>query len=133
MNFGGKSVLVTGAGGFIGMNLVEKLVSEGADVNAVIRSGESDDLLKTSAKIHKADICNRKEISNVVRKTSPDYIFHLAASLKRDRDPAIIDEVMDVNFRGTLNLLDAAKDVGVKRFVFPSTADVYGGDKTPFF
>lgn len=130
-----KIVLVTGGAGFVGSHLVERLVKEGALVNVLVLNGENLDNLKNIkgvVEVHEADICDRGKINHIVSKIRPKKIYHLAASLKRDRDPNIIDQIMTINFKGTLNLLDASKDIGLESFVFISTSDVYGGNKSPF-
>ncbi len=130
-----KVVLVTGGAGFIGSHLVERLLKEGAIVNIFVAAGEIlENLKQVKGKItlHEADIKDRDKVAELVAKIKPKKIFHLAASLKRDRDPKIIEQIMAVNFQGTLNLLDASKNIGLESFVFISTSDVYGGNKSPF-
>ncbi len=134
-NLRNKSVLVTGGSGFIGSHLTERLVHEGASVHVITRSESSDNLkfVKDKIFLHVADICDREHITKLIREIKPKKIYHLAASLKRDRDPKIIDHVMNINFHGTLNLLDAVKASDLESFVFTSTSDVYGSNKSPFY
>lgn len=134
-NLKNKRVLVTGGAGFIGSHLSERLASEGCILHIVTGPVEGLENLKSVravANLHKADIRDREKISEIVSSINPHYVFHLAASLKRGREPEIIDEIMSINFQGTLNMLEACKNLGVEKFVFISTSDVYGSNKSPF-
>ncbi len=134
-SFRGKRIVVTGGSGFIGSQLTERLVKEGAYPHVIEKSAlkmENLENVRSHIEFHQADICDRNKISQIISDVKPSIVFHLAACLKRERDPKIIDQLMDVNFKGTLNLLDAAKAVSVDRFIFPSTSDVYGSNKSPF-
>lgn len=120
--------LVTGGGGFIGSNIVEKLVSEGKDVRVLdnFSTGKRENLLQFKDKIEiiEGDIRSFHIVMDAVKDV--DYIMHEAAlpSVPRSiKDPLTTNEV---NIVGTLNLLQAARDEGVKRFVFASSSSVYG-------
>lgn len=133
--FGGRKVVVTGGTGFIGSHLTERLAAEGAAVHIIEKSDagiKNIESVKDLVELHRIDICDSAGIGQIISDIKPSIIFHLAACLKRERDPKIIEQLMDVNFKGTLNLLDAAKAVSIDRFVFPSTSDVYGSNKSPF-
>lgn len=122
--------LVTGGAGFIGSHLVDRLVSEGFDVLILDNlSSGSESNLNREAEFLKMDICD-EDINSVIKKISPSFIFHLAAQIdvrKSLRDP-IWDE--GINIRGTLNLLEVAAEVKVKKFIFSSTGGaIYGEAK----
>jgi NAD dependent epimerase/dehydratase len=125
-------VVVTGAGGFIGSHLVERLVELGAEVTAFVRYNSRNDagLLEILGD-------KRKEIRTVsgeireletVRKVTKDakVVFHLAALVGIPYSYVHPNEVVEVNTIGTLNVLTAAKDWGVRKVVVTSTSEVYG-------
>ena len=124
----GSTVLITGAGGFIGGHLLNTLKSIGANIIGVDR--------KPSTGIHGADISSAEEIHQIFKITSStygksiDYIFHLAgqksASLARE-NPA---ETLKTSFNGTLNILEyARKQETVKKVILISSLAVYGIDE----
>lgn len=133
MDWKNKTVLVTGAGGFIGSQLVEALLSEGARVRAFVRYNSRADpgLLR----LLPAELSERLEvISGDVRDMQTIYaavrdcelVYHLGALISIPysyRHPA---EVASVNFMGTLNLLMACRELGTARLVHTSTSEVYG-------
>jgi nucleoside-diphosphate-sugar epimerase len=121
-----KRVLVTGGNGYLGRHLVQQLEVLGASVFIVdMQAGRK----KNSFVV---DITAKEKLAEVVRKIQPEVIYHLAASLKRDRDFACHDVVMKINYEGTYNLLSALKDIPYEQLVFSSTSEVYGGNKAPF-
>jgi NAD dependent epimerase/dehydratase len=127
-----KKVLVTGAGGFIGSHLVDRLLDEGASVTAFVRyNSRSDpgflDLLKERKKevhIVPGDIRDLVAVRGATQ--GMDAVFHLAALVGIPYSYVHPDEVIAVNTTGTLNVLTAAKEYGVRRVVTTSTSEVYG-------
>lgn len=125
----GKKVVVTGGAGFIGSHLCEDLVGLGARVVCVddfsAGHGENVDFLASheNFEVVKADVCDRIAMGPVV--AGADVIFHNAASKK---NVCLIDPQKDlrVNGGGTLNLLELAREHGVRKFVHASTGSVYG-------
>jgi len=128
-----KKVLVTGADGFIGSHLTEKLLEEGADVSIFIRSvsGTSGYRLKNLSHLEDrvniiaGDISSSDSIK-LIKESAPDVIFHLAAMayVTFSFDHPI--EVMKVNVGGTLNVLEAARELSLKCIVITSSSEVYG-------
>lgn len=124
----GKSVLVTGGAGFIGSHLTRALVAEGARVRVLdnFSTGSRANLAEVERKIdvHEGDIRNAIACRNACQGV--EVVFHLAAYISVPgsvKDPVHADAV---NIGGTLNLLLAAQGAGVRRFVFSSSAAVYG-------
>ena len=129
----GKSVLVTGAGGFIGSHLVEKLHAEGAKVRAFVRYNSRGDagLLRqlppetlSQLEIIGGDIRD----SSAILKASDgaDVIFHLGALISIPYSYVHPREVTESNIIGTLNLLEAARHHKTARVIHTSTSEVYG-------
>jgi dTDP-glucose 4,6-dehydratase len=128
-----KTVLVTGAGGFIGSHLVEALAAQGAQVRAFVRYNSRGDpgLLRLLPKeslarveIIAGDLRDGQAIREAVKGCS--LVFHLGALISIPysyRHPA---QVAETNFMGTLNVLLACRDLGVERLVHTSTSEVYG-------
>ena len=121
-------ILVTGGAGFIGSNLVDKLINEGYKVFVIdnLSSGKKENLNK-KAIFYKADICNLNKIFPLFKGI--DYVFHLAAN------PRVLFSVENpieshkVNVDGTLNVLYASYKNKVKRLIFASSSAVYGDIK----
>lgn len=123
----GKNILVTGGAGFIGSHLVDELAPE----NKVIVidnlfSGALSNLEKSKGRVNfiEGDIRDKTLIEDVVTKV--DFVFHLAADVGNVRSIEDPFTNMDVNVRGTLNLLQACLRSNIKRFVFSSSAAIYG-------
>ena len=129
----GKKVLVTGADGFIGSHLVEHLIEEGFQVKAFVyyNSFNSWGWLDTLPK----EVLNKIEIftgdvrdPNGVRTAvkGVDIIYHLAALIAIPYSYHSPDSYVDTNVKGTLNILQAARDFNIERVIVTSTSEVYG-------
>lgn len=128
-----KKVLVTGADGFIGSHLVEELLNEGYDVRAFVYYnsfnswGWLDSLPKE--KLEKIDVfAGDIRDPNGVREAMKgiDEVYHLAALIAIPFSYHSPDSYVDTNIKGTLNVLQAARDLGTKRILVTSTSEVYG-------
>ena len=128
-----KSVLVTGAGGFIASHLVEELVRLGAQVRAFVRYNSRGDpgllaLLPadTLARVQVigGDLRDLPAVQAAVRDVA--CVFHLGALIAIPYSYVHPAEVVETNVIGTLNVLLAARDFGVERLVHTSTSEVYG-------
>lgn len=131
MNWAGKRVLVTGAGGFIGSHLVERLVELGAETRAFVhynalgthgwldRSTFHDDVT-----IVAGDICDRDTLTDAMNGV--DVVFHLAALIAIPYSHIAAASYVHTNIEGTLNVLTCARAAGVGRLVHTSTSEVYG-------
>jgi len=124
--------LVTGGAGFIGSNMVEELLKREQKVRVLDNfcTGKRENILPFLDKIEliEGDIRDYRVVKEAVERV--DFILHQAAlpSVPRSiKDPITTNEV---NVGGTLNILDAAKNTGVKRVVFASSSSVYGNSET---
>jgi NAD dependent epimerase/dehydratase len=133
MNWEGKGVLVTGAGGFIGSHLAERLVELGARVRAAVRYNSRNDwgllellpaAVKANLEISPGDITDPFWTSRLVEGC--EVIFHLAALIAIPYSYIAPAQFVAVNCTGILNLLEAARRAGVERFVHTSTSETYG-------
>lgn len=129
----GKKVLITGADGFIGSHLTELLVDEGYDVRAFVyyNSFNSWGWLDTLSKekLAKIDVfAGDIRDPNGVREAMKgiDIVFHLAALIAIPFSYHSPDSYVDTNIKGTLNILQAAKDLKTQRVLVTSTSEVYG-------
>ncbi|HTL48724.1 MAG TPA: SDR family oxidoreductase [Verrucomicrobiae bacterium] len=122
--------LVTGGAGFIGSNLVDELVKQGNSVRILdnLSTGYKHNI-NPEAELVKGDLRNMAAVKKAVKGI--DGVFHFAAAraVLRSVDNPI--ETDHINVGGTLNLLVAARDAGVKRLVFSSSSSVYGETKQP--
>ena len=131
MVWNGTRVLVTGAGGFIGSHLTERLVELGADVRALVHynalgsAGWLDTSpLRGQMEIVTGDITDADRLLDVMRDR--DIVFHLAALIAIPYSYAAPRSYVRTNVEGTLNVLQSARTLGVRRVVHTSTSEVYG-------
>jgi len=120
-----KKVVVTGGAGFIGTHLVNELVKQGLDVHVIdnLCAGKKENI-NPDAILHKVDIRDLDEIAKII--SSAEFVFHLAALPRVQFSIDNPIETNDVNIGGTLNVLLAAKESGVKRFIYSASSSAYG-------
>ena len=130
------NVLITGADGFIGSHLVEKLLEEGYNVRAFVYYnsfnswGWLDTLDKnklSKIEIFSGDIRDPNGVKEAMKGI--DIVFHLAALIAIPFSYHSPDSYVDTNIKGTLNVLQAARDLKTKRILITSTSEVYGTAK----
>ena len=133
----GVSCLVTGADGFIGSHLVERLIREGASVRAFClynsrgSAGWLDDLpadTRAGIDIQLGDIRDARFVEAATQDM--EVVFHLAALIAIPYSYVAPESFIDTNVRGTLNALEGARRHGVRRFIQTSTSEVYGTPAT---
>lgn len=117
-----KTVLVIGGTGFYGINLCERLHSEGYDVVAfdVKPYKESDDM--DHVEFYEGDITDESDVSSAMSKHNPDIVVHSAAALPLSTD----EEIKQVNVFGTENVVESAVENNVDRLMYISSTAVYG-------
>ena len=123
--------LVTGGAGFIGSNIVGQLLAEGHEVTVLdnLMSGYRSNLAPyPQARFIEGDVRNPKDVD--VAMDGAAAVFHLAASVgnKRSIDHPLLDA--EINVMGTLQVLEAARNKGVKKIVTSSSAGIFGELKT---
>ena len=136
MKIEGKTILVTGAGGFIGSHLVEALASKGAELKIFIRYNSRNDLgmlkdipsdIKNNLDIITGDIIDFGTVKKAVKNC--DIVFHLAALIGIPYSYVAPGRYVDTNIKGTLNILQASREEGVEKIIHTSTSEVYGTAK----
>jgi nucleoside-diphosphate-sugar epimerase len=118
-------ILITGGAGFIGSNLVDRLINQGNKVIVIddLSTGKKENL-NPEADFHQVSICDFEKIEPLFQGV--DYVFHLAAL---PRVPVSVKDPVgtsQVNIMGTINVFKAASDNKVKRIIFASSSSVYG-------
>ncbi len=131
MDWSGRRVLVTGAGGFIASHLSERLVELGAHVRALVHYNalgtwgwldHSD--LRDEMEVIAGDIRDRDSVRQAMQ--AAEVVFHLAALIAIPYSYHAPASYVETNVVGTLNVLQAARELGVARVVHTSTSEVYG-------
>jgi NAD dependent epimerase/dehydratase len=133
MNLKNKKILVTGADGFIGSHLTEELIRRGYDVRAFVLYNsfnswgwldhvESE--LKNSLKIFAGDVRDPYGVKQAMKGC--DAVFHLAALIGIPYSYHSPDTYVDTNIKGTLNIVQAARELGIAKVLHTSTSEVYG-------
>lgn len=133
MELKGKKVLVTGADGFIGSHLVERLLQEECEIkafcyyNSFNSWGWLDSFSKeqlTPVDVFTGDIRDPNGVRTAMQNI--DVVFHLAALIAIPFSYHSPDSYIDTNVKGTLNVIQAAKDLNISRVLVTSTSEVYG-------
>jgi dTDP-glucose 4,6-dehydratase len=133
MNWRDKSVLITGAGGFVGSHLAEKLVEHGARVRAFVRYNSRGDwgLLKLlpshklqEIEVFTGDLRDSYTVRRAVEKT--EIVFHLGSLIAVPYSYIRPRETIETNVMGALNVMSAANEAGIERVIHTSTSEVYG-------
>ena len=133
MRLKNKTVLVTGADGFIGSHLVEALLEEGCKVKAFVYYNSFNswgwlDALPPSKldqiEIFAGDIRDPNGVRTALKDV--EVVFHLAALIAIPFSYHSPDNYVDTNIKGTLNILQAARDYKIEKILVTSTSEVYG-------
>jgi dTDP-glucose 4,6-dehydratase len=136
MKLNHKKILVTGAGGFIGSHLTEELLRSGYDVRALILYNSFNsrgwleylpDNLQDRLEVIWGDIRDPHGVTNIMKGC--DVVLHLAALVAIPYSYHSPDSYVDTNIKGTLNVLQAARILGLEKVIHTSTSEVYGSAK----
>jgi nucleoside-diphosphate-sugar epimerase len=133
----GTPVLITGASGFIGSHLTRKLVDQGAQVHALTSAVSSvypvrlmD--IRERITMHEGNLNDRSAMDSVVAAARPQIVWHLGAYTHVGKSWSRVDECIQTNIQGTVNLLQALEGTGYRRFVYTGTSEIYGDIEVPF-
>lgn len=133
MSIAGKRVFVTGADGFVGSHLVEHLVELGCSVRALAQYNSFnswgwldhlDSQVMSAVEVVSGDVRDPAAMRSLVKNA--DVVFHLAALIAIPFSYTSPDSYVDTNIKGTLNILQAAREHSVRRLLVTSTSEVYG-------
>ncbi|MHC4445983.1 MAG: GDP-mannose 4,6-dehydratase [Planctomycetota bacterium] len=131
MNLRGKRVLVTGAGGFIGSHLTERLAEVGANVRALVHYNALGTLgwldnspIVKDIEVIAGDVCDRDSVRRAVEGVG--IVFHLAALIGIPYSYHAPTSYVRTNIEGTINVLQASRELDVEYVVHTSTSEVYG-------
>ncbi len=120
--FAGKTAVVTGAGGFIGSALCAALSAEGAEVvGAEVDESRRAEIDSTGARFARCDVRDPGQVAAAV--AGADFVFHTAAFI---HEGGQMEDFVDLNVRGTINVIERAAEAGVGRVVHLSSVVVYG-------
>jgi len=129
----GRKILVTGADGFIGSHLAEELVRQGCDVRAFVLYNcfnswgwldHTPEKIRKSIEVVAGDIRDSYGVKKAM--TGCDVVFHLAALIAIPYSYHSPETYIDTNIKGTLNVVQAAKELGTQKIIHTSTSEVYG-------
>lgn len=124
-----EKVVVIGGAGFIGSHMVDALVENGYETHILDNlSGGKKENLNPKAVFHNADIRNLEEVKPIIKDAK--CVFHLAALPRVQYSIEHPAETNEVNVTGTVNVLIAAKEGGVKRVIYSASSSAYGDQKT---
>ena len=133
MNLANQKILVTGADGFIGSHLTEELIMQGADVRAFVFYNSfnswgwldhSPEEIKKDIDVFAGDVRDPHGVREAMRGC--DIVFHLAALISIPYSYHSPDTYIDTNVKGSLNIVQAARELGISKVIHTSTSEVYG-------
>lgn len=136
MNLKNKKILVTGADGFIGSHLTEELIRRGYDTRAFVLYNSfnswgwldhSPKEIKDQLDVFSGDVRDPNGVRQAMKGC--DVVLHLAALIAIPYSYHSPDTYVDTNIKGTLNIVQAARDLGIEKVVHTSTSEVYGTAK----
>ncbi len=129
-----QKVLITGGAGFIGANLARKLISQsGFKVFIIEKNGVNLWRLEgilSSITINYTDIENLAELQKTIDDIKPDFVFHLATYGVYSAIQTDVRKMIDINIKGTLNLIDALKNCNVRCFIHTASCGEYKAKKS---
>lgn len=131
---GGASVFLTGATGFIGSHLLERLCALGADPAILLRPSADASRIADrldGVRVYRGDLADADRLRSMLEEARPRYVFHLAAYTQVGREASHAASAMSVNLVGTMNLLAAAQGLPIEAIVNSGTCEEYGDGAPP--
>jgi UDP-glucose 4-epimerase len=128
MSLRGKTFLITGGAGFIGSHVADAIIAKGGKVVIVdnLSTGRKENI-NPDAIFYEANIADKRIIDSIYCESRPDYVYHFAWYVLVPR--SIQDPLLDMDcLRGSIHLLQAARQYGVKKFIFSSSGFIYGNN-----
>lgn len=129
-----EKVLVTGGSGFVGAHVVRALLGASREVHLLVRASSDlsalGDILPRVA-VHTGDLREKNAISDIVKKIAPQHVFHLATSTLMSGKTADAGTLLSANVEGAINLMDAAREIGVSSFINIGSFAEYGPKDHP--
>ena len=133
MNLKNRTVFITGASGFVGSNLTRALIKNDYSVHILNRSTNLSWRLKNISNritVHIGNITNVKSLEQALQKTKPDYIIHLA-TFGAYHYQTDLKKIIEVNIKGTKNLLEASRNISYKCLINTGSSSEYGRKNKP--
>jgi nucleoside-diphosphate-sugar epimerase len=137
--FQDKKILITGGLGFVGINLVKKLLDMHVEPAILDFIPDTTKIDKNfipfnldSLPFYNIDIRQSDKITKIIQGMSPDFIIHLAGMTNLEKTFEKAELAIEINLKGSLTILKAAQKTKISNFVFLSTSDIYGGVDPPF-
>jgi len=128
-----KRILITGGAGFIGANFIRRLTELGYDVNLILKKSSNLWRIKDvlgEVKVYYVDLLDKNKLAKTVKKINPVFIIHLA-TYSNYSNQSDVEQMMNVNIKGTLNLLIASKNINYKMFINTGSSSEYGIKSEP--
>ncbi len=129
-----KKILITGATGFIGSNLVRKLISKNHQIHIIMRKASDIWRIKdiiSKINVHNVNLLEKEKLSNILNIIKPNVIFHLAnLGLYAGSDPKIEDSIK-INTLGTINLIQSSHLIDYECFINTGSSSEYGTKQFP--
>ncbi len=134
-NLFNKKIFVTGASGFVGSHLVERLLECGAKVSVLVNPDEPMENIQSKKDkldgVFIQDIKNGDAVAKILSDSLPDVVYHLAAICSVPYSKEYPVKTFGVNFNGTLNILESVRKNGKGRVVYISSAEIYDISSSP--
>jgi len=130
----GVRVLVTGAAGFVGVNLCRALTDAGAEVHGTVRPGGNEwrlEVLAEAARVHALDLADAGAVAALMTEAAPEVVFHAAEHSAYDR-AATLRQIVSDGPLAAATVVDAASRAGVRRVVLLGSSLVYGKEGSPY-
>src|SRR3989344_5841132 len=129
MSISNKRVLITGGAGFIGSNFVYKFLDLGYQVSTFEREDSNlwrIESIKNKIEIYSPSLTDYQEVEKIINEIKPDVVLHFAAYGAYQRFQQDIAETIDINLKGTINLINTCQKAGVECFIQTGSSSEYG-------